>query len=315
MMRCGRSRAGLVRGARRCGLLALCVLCLGAPGSAVVIATGDGSGNTSAPPDDPGWAAVGLAGGLTGVYLGNGWVLTASHVGERAITFEGVTYQPVVGSKIQMMTSEAYTADLIVYQIEGDPDLPAIVLAQTPPVAGVDQVILIGQGWNREATLTNWTSSFTEAPPGPIVYSGYKRATGRALRWGQDVVTETDRLIALAGHNTHSFLSRFDASGSDVPDEAHAVNGDSGGAVFLKRGGSWELVGILFARTSETDQPVDTAVFGNESVSVDISFYRDQILDATAPPIPVLPLAALTALSGALLVSARAALRSRHTRS
>ena len=33
------------------------------------------------PPGDPGWAHVGIRGGMPVVYLGNGWVLAAHRVG------------------------------------------------------------------------------------------------------------------------------------------------------------------------------------------------------------------------------------------
>ena len=60
-------------------LLALALL-LSAPAEALVFVSGDGQGNTSPPPDDPGWNHVGRVSGLNGIYLGNGWVLTANHV-------------------------------------------------------------------------------------------------------------------------------------------------------------------------------------------------------------------------------------------
>ena len=41
---------------------------------AVLIASGDGTENTTAPPADPGWSHVGSVNGLSGVYLGDGWV-------------------------------------------------------------------------------------------------------------------------------------------------------------------------------------------------------------------------------------------------
>ena len=56
----------------------------------MIIASGDGTGNTTAPADDPGFAHVGNRGGLTGVYLGRRWVLTANHVGEGDIELLGV---------------------------------------------------------------------------------------------------------------------------------------------------------------------------------------------------------------------------------
>ncbi len=107
---------------------------------------------------------------------------------------------------------------------------------------------------------------------------------------------------------TESFLVTFDESGG-VLYEAQAVPGDSGGAVFIKRGVDWELAGIMFSRFLFVDQPSATAVFGNQSAVADVSFYRDQIIAAMNPPIPALPLPAAFALVGALAVSARRALR------
>jgi hypothetical protein len=292
---------------RALGLAAL-VLCLtagSAPAGAVVIDTGDGSGNDPIPlGDDPGWDSVGIVGNLTGVYLGRGWVLTANHVGEKDITLAGVVYPAVVGSKIQFMTGASTAADLAVYRIVGRPKLPEVVLSASPPVAGVDEVTLIGHGWNREPTLTDWTASWTEVPPGPAFYSGYKQATGRTMRWGNNVVEETGVIVT----TTESFLVTFDESGG-VPNESQAVPGDSGGAVFIKRDGAWELAGILFSRLLFTDQPSETAVFGNESAAADVSFYREQILAAMNPEIPALPLPAVFVLAGALGASARRVLR------
>ena len=62
--------------------------------SAVIIDSGDGTGNTSAPSPDPGWDHVGVASGLTAVYLGDGWVLTAAHVGVGPVDFGGTLYDP-----------------------------------------------------------------------------------------------------------------------------------------------------------------------------------------------------------------------------
>ncbi len=275
----------------------------GAPAVAVVIDDGDGSGNTSPPGDDPGWDAVGLAGNLTGVYLGRGWVLTANHVGEQDITFGGIVYPAIPGTKVRFMTDASTPADLAVYRIDGRPSIPAVVLSASPPDVG-EEVTLIGNGWNREPTLTEWTASWTEVPPGPAVYSGFKQAGGHSMRWGRNVVEETGIVVT----TTESFLVTFDESGGALY-ESQAVPGDSGGAVFIKRGAHWELAGIMFARFLFADQPANTAVFGNESASADVSFYRDQIIAAMNPPIPALPLLAALVLVGALAASARRAVR------
>ena len=53
--------------------------------------------------------------------------------------------------------------------------------------------------------------------------------------------------------------------------EAHAVRGDSGGAVFAKRGEEWELAGIMIAATP--------AVYGvGETIAADLAHYREEIL-------------------------------------
>ena len=70
--------------------------------------------------------------------------------------------------------------------------------------------------------------------------------------------------------------------------EVQAVNGDSGGAVFVWNGAVSELVGILFARGSrnsaQATQPSDLALFENISVIVDLDHYRSQILGVIDQP-------------------------------
>ena len=64
--------------------MAVCLVCqlLGQQSVfGVIVNTVTGTGNTTAPSDNPGWGNVGVRGIGTGVYLGNLWVLTASHVG------------------------------------------------------------------------------------------------------------------------------------------------------------------------------------------------------------------------------------------
>jgi hypothetical protein len=290
---------------------ALCAVWIGHPAFAVVIDTGDGTGNTSAPPDDPGWANVGAIGNLTGVYLGDSWVLTANHVGDSAIVLQGITYQPLTGSRVRLETSPGSKADLIVYRIQGRPPLPSLVLSDTTPGLG-DEVTMIGNGWNRDASLTYWDVDWLEvSPPPPAVFTGYKRTNGRTLRWGRNILTATDLDIVIGGSTTRSFEVIFDLSGG-VTDEAQAMSGDSGGAVFIKRGAQWQLAGILFAIGIFENQPNGTAVFGQTSNSADVAFYRDEILSViTPPPVPALQPLVVFTLAGALALPALYMLRAR----
>ena len=116
----------------------------------------------------------------------------------------------------------------------------------------------------------------------------------------------------LPGHSGSAVL--LETSPDHVADESVVVSGDSGGAVFLKRSGQWELVGVLFARLVFTGQidGGDKAVFGNVTEVADVAFYRSQIEAATAPisEIPALPVPSAAVLGGALLLlGARAARR------
>jgi hypothetical protein len=281
----------------------------------VVITTGDGTGNTTAPPDDPGFANVGATvTQLSGVYLGDRWVLTAQHVGEEDMWFDGVLYPVIPGSQVQLLTG-AIGADLAMIRLQTAPPLPAPILATAPLVAG-EIPTFIGDGYPRLPDLYCWDASFIEIscpPPGPAAaHAGYKRQGGaRILRWGVNEITDVDLEGPIQGRTTHYFTTTFDANGP--LQESQAVTGDSGGGVFLERGGQWELVGIMFAQFVWPNQPSNTAVFGNLGTHADVYFYRQQIIDIMNPPpvIPMLPIAAWGAIGVLLVASTATMLRRR----
>jgi hypothetical protein len=107
-----------------------------APAGAVVIDTLTGSGNTAAPGDDPGWANVGLRGIGTGVYLGDGWVITAAHVGGGSIVLSGTSYAMLAGSGTTLtnnrVAGKSAATDLYMFRLASPPPgLPAVALAAT----------------------------------------------------------------------------------------------------------------------------------------------------------------------------------------
>src|SRR4051812_23813590 len=72
---------------------------------AAVVAGGDGTQNTGAPPGSTYWNNLGYSGFGSGVYLGNGWVLTAGHV------HGGVTSSfPFTVPKLDSGTDVTFTA-------------------------------------------------------------------------------------------------------------------------------------------------------------------------------------------------------------
>jgi hypothetical protein len=106
-----------------CLLLTL-LLATGIPAgeaAAVLLSAGDGTGNTTAPPDNPGFANVGLRGDLTCIYLGNRWVLTANHAGFGDVVLGGVLYTAVIGSKVRLKNPDDSNADLQMFKLVEQP--------------------------------------------------------------------------------------------------------------------------------------------------------------------------------------------------
>jgi len=243
-----------------------------ATAGAVIIASGDGTGNTTAPADDPGFASVGTLYGATAVHLGGGWVLTANHVGVGNPIFAGSTYQLVAGSGVQLHNTDSSLADLRVFRVNPVPALPALQITPSPPPLAAD-LVLVGRGRNRGAA-TSWTD------PSMIVYTGWLYGAGNTIRWGTNRVSANNLDIL----GTRAFETDFTKIGGTLH-ESQAATGDSGGAVFYKSGGVWRLAGTLFAIGPFSGQPVDTALFANVTYAAQLSDYAAEISDLVSQPV------------------------------
>ena len=292
--------------------VAVLAACQGPPRAAraVVINTISGTGNTTAPADDPGWANVGELGIGTGVYLGNGWVLTAYHVGGGSIVLGGGTYAMLAGSGTRLTNGgapgKAPLTDLSMFRLATTPTgLGGVAIAATPSGTGA-AVTMIGAGRDRGA-FTEWSVN-TNTGTSPWVwtevgsggnFAGYKTLSSRGMRWGTNAVSGTGLWINDNYGEIKTFATTFD----DVPDstEAQAAYGDSGGGVFRKNGSTWELAGLMLAVKGYSGQPDPgaNAVFGNETFAADLSFYRPQIMAIVPEPRSVV--LALTAIGGLLV--------------
>jgi len=101
------------------------------------------------------------------------------------------------------------------------------------------------------------------------------------MRWGTNEIATAPPTTVL---DTMSISTEFDEGGTT--DECQAANGDSGGALFVDNGGTWELAGLLFAVGTFFNQPANTSLYGNPTYAADIAYYRDAILDVTSVPEP-----------------------------
>ncbi len=273
--------------------------------SGLLIDSGDGTGNITAPSPDPGWSYVGTfaQAALSLVYLGNGWVLTANHNGFGDVLLDGVVYPYLPGSEIRVndpLPPHALS-DLLMFRISPYPEWPLLPIAANPPPLGTP-LVMIGDGLERGAP-TSWDPNGPD-PPGP--YYGYFWACCNTMRWGTNNIGQYPSVRV---YDTEVFLSLFDQNGSTH--EAQGANGDSGGAAFAWNGSSYDLAGIMIANmTYSLSQPYQTSLYGNGTYSVDLSFYRGYIL--LQMPEPVGGLWAGIALTAVL---ARRRARSRRCRS
>jgi hypothetical protein len=283
---------------------------------AVVNNSASGTGNTNAPADDPGWANMGLINGASGIYLGSGWVLTAAHVGLGNISFGGISYNPVTNSLVTLTNNTVgrrTNADLIMFQLTSQPaGLGSLTLASNAPTLG-EPLTMIGAGrdrtnfteWSVNTTVSPWTWAVTNSGGN---FAGYQTLESTAMRWGTNTVSTEDLWVTVQVETTlrdvRSFATMFDIiAGSE---EAQAVRGDSGGAVFFKRGSAWELGGMMFTVKGFSGQPnvAETPVDGNETFSADLSYYEPQIMSLVPEP-STYALLALSATAFGLVIIRR----------
>ena len=194
-----------------------------------------------------------------------------------------------------LQTLSTYT-DLAVFQItvETTNNLPTsrMSISSTAPALG-SEVVGIGLGRNRQATQTAWNSSWSaevSLSGTNAAYTGWKYGSGSTKRWGKNRV-ENIPLTAIANNlgggdyrSVKVITTDFDESGitrnsyGAVTDEFQAAPGDSGGGLFYKNGGAWELTGIFTTIGRYQNQPNNSAVFGNVTYAANLSLYRDNIL-------------------------------------
>ena len=239
------------------------------PAGAVILSVGDGTGNADLLTTDA-TRHVGTLNSASGTYLGEGWVLTANHVGPGDISLGTATYTFVPGTAIRLETSAGQYADLLMFQVFPSPPLEKIPIRTIPPLVG-DPVLMVGNGKDRGAPIT-----FDPFGPeiDPPEQTGWQWAATRSLRWGLNNVESINPLPILG---TTVFLTRFDDIGPIVF-EAQAANGDSGGGVYTYDPLTGvELAGIMISVSLHFGQDSTSSLFLNETIIASLDVYADQI--------------------------------------
>jgi len=262
--------------------LFLLLLFLTFPANAVVNAGGD---QNSPPADDPGFNNVGTTvppqvrcggSGLGGVYMGNGWVLTAGHVGANDMCFNGNRYSWDQNTPTVQFSYQGVTQDLILFRLvppwpDQDPTIhPLPIISQTPTQG--TQATLIGNGDGRGDPSTEIMVSCPFGPGGQCPAWPWVGETSKT--WGHATVTGP-----IFGAQFETFF--------DLPpaDTSNGAIGDSGGGVFIKVNGVWMLAGIMDQITGYCDVQ-NTSVQGCQGTAqFDLSLFRSQIVLYTVGPV------------------------------
>ncbi|HEX8911650.1 MAG TPA: trypsin-like serine protease [Humisphaera sp.] len=285
------------------------------PAGAVIVSGSNGTGTANVLPNSTppvaGWANAGTILSGSGVYLGNQWVLTVSHIAPNATIGSGTPFTLTSGAVLTtdqtsvrlVNPSDNSPTDLLLLHVSTDPALQRVNLSSATPTLGTT-IYSMGNGLTRSSSLQYFNTSTNPwtVVAGPTATSGYTESSPRVYRWGSNVTAAFPGTAAATGQTSvgsgtvTAFASDFDSNGTTS--EMQVSTGDSGGPVFNAAN---VLVGLNVTAYNFNGQPTDTAVFGDASAYVDLSVYRNQIVSVTGVPEPSTLVAGAAAAAGLLL--------------
>lgn len=275
-----------------------------------LVALGDGTQNQDAPAGSTYWNNLGTMGGGSGVYLGNGWVLTAGHVHggvDRALSFTipklnggaDANFMSTPGVFVPLRTTAGGPlADLLVFKLDDSPLLQGITpirFGATPQVGA--GITMTGSGFNRQVAehfwrlvdptkpdRTLWTDVTGLPTQGTAQARGYLYDTTSRTpkRWGTNVTVGFDGggatdlyEIKDTNGNITQQTRIFGATFDRIANEAQVVNFDSGGGVFAGN----RLVGINLLKGDfsypDANNPNNLGQPANTAVFGNASYFAD----------------------------------------
>ncbi|WP_131990111.1 hypothetical protein [Chthoniobacter flavus] len=220
----------------------------------------------------PYWKHVGTVGMGSGVYLGDGFVLTSTHVGCYPFCLgDGTHYEPDYASWTVLKNSDGSRSDLALFRVH----VPA-----SSSLAKLGRIVL-GASHQADSPVLLLGNGYTQSEQ-PMTFSingkafgvlGYRIEPRRNTAWGLnrasqelDQPVETGKALL-----THCFTTQFDRTFF----AGQAADGDSGGAAFAYNleQHRWELVGCIIA----VSQQRANVAFGNHTFLGELGAYASQI--------------------------------------
>ena len=227
--------------------------------------------------DFPYWDHVGMVGMGSGIYLGDGYVLTSTHVGCFPFRMhDGSAYEPDYKSWRVFNNGGASKSDLAVFRVRYGKASSLAKLGVLPIGSGQrgegNPVLLLGTGFTQSARPLMLSSQGTV-----LSVLGYRVQPQRSVAWGINREThELDRPVrTLREFSTRCFTTHFERS----PFAGQAADGDSGGAAFAynREAARWELAGCIIAVSQERD----SVAFGSRTFLGDLGQYASQVPTST----------------------------------
>jgi hypothetical protein len=251
--------------------LVLIWFALAGPAAAIVMNEGEGFGTSPDRLVVSGHVGTVAGGGLTIVYLGEGWVLTASHVGAQDVEIEGQVYRKAPDPTVQIYNDDRTEADLIAFRILGNPDfpeLPPLEISEKTPARGAF-AILAGAGREKGSEKRSLAGALRR------IWRGRAKSDPS---WGTNTIAGTSERVAIGAWVTDAIITDYSLVDDlyATPYEAQAVTGDSGGALFVADGDEFVLAGVLFAASDGKQNGGEPSL----TFAVDLARYREQILEA-----------------------------------
>jgi hypothetical protein len=230
--------------------------------------------NTSDPADGSPWGNVGSVNSASGIYIGNGWVLTANHVGAGTITFDIGTFT-ADGQTVRLKNPNNSSTDMLLFHLTLTPNLSSLTLSSSTP--GINSLVdMEGFGYIAGSAEKTYT---------PSNYIGFDWGS-QSKSWGTNAIQSGVSTQASLGNGAVQVFSLDFSQTGQTANEGQVADGDSGGAIFFKNGATWELAGMIDAKGTLTNpnQPANTAVYGDFTNAADIATYRSQIVSAVPEP-------------------------------
>ena len=219
----------------------------------------------------PYWDHVGKVGMGSGIYLGEGRVLTSAHVGCFPFQMhDGSVYQPDYTSWRLLKNADGSKSDLAVFEVrfEKTSQLARLGVLRVSTSHAERPMLLVGTGYTQGAKPISLGSQGRT-----LAVLGYHVQPQRSIAWGLNRTSQKmDGPLATGGtFSTHCFTTRFEPHHF----AGQAAEGDSGGAGFSynRELNRWELSGCIIAVSQQ--QP--SVTFGARTYLGDLNSYARQI--------------------------------------